>query len=111
MVLNNAGEMVQKAWNDLSIKFPGTIIDEFIIMPNHMHGIIFIVGAPLVGALSLTGRTGKKDRGKHVKDRGKHVKDRGKHVKDRAGTRFQPVNMQCMFMHITGRPFLVNCGS
>jgi REP element-mobilizing transposase RayT len=87
MVLNNAGEMVQKAWNDLSIKFPGTIIDEFIIMPNHMHGIIFIVGAPLVGALSLTGRTGKKVRGKHVKDSGKHVKGSGKHVINRAGTR------------------------
>ena len=26
------------------------VIDEFIVMPNHVHGIIFIVGAPLVGA-------------------------------------------------------------
>ncbi len=53
MVLNHAGEMVRKTWNDLSIKCPGTAIDEFIVMPNHIHGIIFIVGAPLVGALSV----------------------------------------------------------
>ena len=25
-------------------------IDEFVVMPNHFHGIIIIVGAPLVGA-------------------------------------------------------------
>jgi REP element-mobilizing transposase RayT len=48
MVLNNAGEMVCKTWNDLSIKCPGIAIDEFIVMPNHVHGIICIVGAPLV---------------------------------------------------------------
>ena len=59
MVLNNAGEMVYKTWNHLMITCPGVAIDEFIVMPNHIHGIICIagvpvVGAPLVGALSLT---------------------------------------------------------
>jgi REP element-mobilizing transposase RayT len=62
MVLNHAGEMVQKIWNDLSIKCPEMVIDEFIIMPNHVHGIIFIVGAPLVGAPSIESRMGDKDR-------------------------------------------------
>jgi hypothetical protein len=31
-------------------------------MPNHIHGIICIVGAPLVGALSLEFRMGCTDR-------------------------------------------------
>jgi hypothetical protein len=61
MVLNDAGEMLYKTWNDLSVKCPGIVIDEFIVMPNHVHGIICIVGAPLVGALSLESRTGGKD--------------------------------------------------
>ena len=38
------------------------VIDEFIIMPNHIHGIIFNVGAPLVGAHSVELRIGDKDR-------------------------------------------------
>ena len=62
MVLNHAGEMVQKIWNDTPIKYPEMVIDEFIIMPNHVHGIIFIVGAPLVGALSFERQIDRKDR-------------------------------------------------
>jgi REP element-mobilizing transposase RayT len=52
MALNHAGEMVYQEWNDMTNKCPGIVIDEFIVMPNHIHGIICIVGAPLVGALS-----------------------------------------------------------
>ncbi len=29
--------------------------DECVVMPNHIHGIIFLVGAPLVGAQPLVG--------------------------------------------------------
>jgi len=36
-----------------SLRLKGMVIDEFIIMPNHVHGIILIVGAPLVGAHSV----------------------------------------------------------
>ena len=53
MILNEAGKMAQKEWNDRTIKCPGTVIDKFIVMPSHIRGIIFIVGAPLVGALPL----------------------------------------------------------
>jgi len=30
----------------------GIELDEFIAMPNHLHGIIMCVGAPLAGALN-----------------------------------------------------------
>ena len=43
--LNDAGQMVRRIWNDLSVKFPGIETDEFVVMPNHVHGIIIIVGA------------------------------------------------------------------
>ena len=39
--LKNAGQMVVKWWNELSSKFP-VDLDEFVVMPNHLHGIIVI---------------------------------------------------------------------
>ena len=40
-------EMVEKWWLKISDKFPNMELDEFILMPNHIHGIIVIVGADL----------------------------------------------------------------
>ncbi len=45
MKLNAAGEMIHRVWNELPIRYPGIEIDEFVIMPNHIHGIIMLVGA------------------------------------------------------------------
>ena len=45
--LNDAGKMVEKWWWELANKFPAIELDEFIIMPNHFHGIVVIVGADL----------------------------------------------------------------
>ena len=45
MRLNNAGRMVQDVWNDLPTFYPGVQTDAFIVMPNHIHGIIILVGA------------------------------------------------------------------
>ena len=45
MVLNDAGCMVQRWWSELPQKFPLVKTDEHVVMPNHFHGIIVIVGA------------------------------------------------------------------
>ena len=47
--LNYAGKMIEKWWNELNEKFPMVKIDTTIIMPNHLHGILNIVGAALCG--------------------------------------------------------------
>ena len=47
MRLNNAGQMVAQCWHELPAHFPHLELDEFVVMPNHMHGII-IVGAPFM---------------------------------------------------------------
>ncbi len=47
---NNAGRMVEQAWNCIPQRFPTTDMDEHIVMPNHFHGILRIVGAPGMGA-------------------------------------------------------------
>ena len=38
-------QIVQETWDRLPIRFPNVQVDEFVIMPNHIHGIIWIVGA------------------------------------------------------------------
>ena len=52
MVLNDAGEIVQKWWNKLETKFPNITLDEHVIMPNHFHGILVITNkTKSVGAI------------------------------------------------------------
>lgn len=45
MVLNNAGMMIQTVWDEIPPHYSGIETDEFVVMPNHIHGIIVIVGA------------------------------------------------------------------
>ena len=45
MRLNDAGVMVQTVWDEMPHQYSGIETDEFVIMPNHIHGIILIVGA------------------------------------------------------------------
>jgi REP element-mobilizing transposase RayT len=42
MCLNVYGKLVQKWWNEIPNHFPNVELGAFIIMPNHVHGIIFI---------------------------------------------------------------------
>ena len=47
---NKAGEMVRRVWERLPDRFPCIQLDAFVVMPNHIHGILVIdspVGAPL----------------------------------------------------------------
>ncbi|MCK6554944.1 transposase [Candidatus Binatia bacterium] len=66
---NDAGMMIREHWTALPRRFPTVTLDEFVVMPNHVHGVVIIhdasgagghegrpyddnldVGAPLVGA-------------------------------------------------------------
>lgn len=42
MILNEYGLIVQKYFNEINDHFHYAIVDEFVIMPNHIHGIIQI---------------------------------------------------------------------
>lgn len=63
MQLNDAGTIAANCWDEIPKHFPNVILDQCIIMPNHVHGIIVItksvpicvpgeknVGANIVGA-------------------------------------------------------------
>ena len=44
--LSPAGEIVEAFWKDLPSRYPNVELDAFVVMPNHIHGIIAIpVGA------------------------------------------------------------------
>jgi REP element-mobilizing transposase RayT len=47
VILNDAGRMVESIWNELHQHYKGVETDEFVVMPNHFHGIIVLVGAGL----------------------------------------------------------------
>lgn len=42
MVLNEYGKIVQEQWDWLAEQYPYVRLDEFIVMPNHFHGILII---------------------------------------------------------------------
>ncbi len=42
LFLNSPGRMIGDIWLSLSGRFPDIRMDEFIVMPNHFHGIIEI---------------------------------------------------------------------
>ncbi|HLA39832.1 MAG TPA: transposase [Candidatus Glassbacteria bacterium] len=44
--LNDAGEMVRDRFSALSKRFNWVEVDEFIVMPDHLHGIIVIIDKP-----------------------------------------------------------------
>jgi len=43
MRLNDAGRMTWGEWRALGDRFPAVELDEFVVMPNHIHGIVRIV--------------------------------------------------------------------
>ena len=49
MQLNQFGKIVTEQWHNLANRFPNIELDEFVTMPNHIHGIITvpaIIGRP-----------------------------------------------------------------
>jgi len=44
MILNDAGKIVQTVWDEIPAHYQNIDTDAFCIMPNHIHGIILIVG-------------------------------------------------------------------
>jgi len=42
MMKNEAAKIVETVWRELPERFPGVVLDIFVVMPNHFHGIIFL---------------------------------------------------------------------
>jgi len=67
MILNELGKYVNEFWCRITEHFVNIDLDEYIVMPNHLHGIIFIndcwgaVSAPIitVSDISLSSKGGE----------------------------------------------------
>jgi REP element-mobilizing transposase RayT len=44
-----AGELATTLWNELLVRFPGIDLDAFVVMPNHIHGIIILPDRAIAG--------------------------------------------------------------
>jgi REP element-mobilizing transposase RayT len=53
MVLNEAGFIARKCWLEIPSHFPHAQLDEFIVMPNHIHGIIVIRDNDHIGVKNI----------------------------------------------------------
>lgn len=51
MVLNEAGRKVEEVWRSLPERFPNVVVDEFVVMPNHLHGIIVVADNAVTAAV------------------------------------------------------------
>ena len=56
MQKNELGEMAEKFWYEITNSFGDVFLDEFVVMPNHIHGIVIIecggnecTGLPRIG--------------------------------------------------------------
>lgn len=55
MQLNKTGEIAYQTWQEIPEHYDNIKLDEFIIMPDHIHGIITVVGAEQCSALTPIG--------------------------------------------------------
>ncbi|PIV22510.1 MAG: hypothetical protein COZ69_14485 [Deltaproteobacteria bacterium CG_4_8_14_3_um_filter_45_9] len=51
MMLNKTGETVKQWWLKLEDKFINVKLDNYVVMPNHIHGIIVVIEKDKVGAI------------------------------------------------------------
>ena len=64
MRLNDLGHIVKRCWLEIPTHFPHATLDAYVVMPNHVHGIIILnessnaVGTtPTVGKTPVVGST------------------------------------------------------
>ncbi len=57
MELNETGEIVEQCWINIVDYFQNIMIDEYVVMPNHFHGIVGIESISIKGMMNHA-RTG-----------------------------------------------------
>ena len=54
---SRAGEAVKACWNEIPVHFPHVTLDDFALMPNHVHGILVFSDALEAGQPTRAGHT------------------------------------------------------
>lgn len=58
MVLSNIGRIVKKFWYEIPNHFTRVVLDQYIVMPNHIHGIVVITTPNRSGLNNFYGSNG-----------------------------------------------------
>jgi putative transposase len=66
MQLNDASRMIHYWWNQLTNKYPNIELDEFVVMPNHLHGLIIVGADPRVCPETKLPAPPDKNKGEHT---------------------------------------------
>ena len=67
MVLNKYGKIALEKWDEIPHHYPNVVLDEFIVMPNHIHGILQISGVQdIVGVQNIEPLQIRKNRYQHI---------------------------------------------
>lgn len=45
MMLNDAGKITEQFWSEIPEHFPHVALDEYVVMPDHVHGLLHIPGS------------------------------------------------------------------
>ena len=51
IILSPIGIIAKKCWEEIPEHFPNVRLDEHVIMPNHVHGIVIIEGRDLINQI------------------------------------------------------------
>jgi len=51
--LNKLGEIARQCWENIPNHYQNVVMDEFIVMPNHVHGILQIIDADNLGVQNI----------------------------------------------------------
>ena len=70
MNLNQAGKIVEKTWQNIPMHFTNTSCEIFVVMPNHIHGIIDINNDQIVEARHASPLRSKNLKSQSVKSDG-----------------------------------------
>ena len=54
MILNELGTVVEYAWLQIPKSRTNVILDAFVVMPNHLHGILILIDDPDIIPSGLT---------------------------------------------------------
>ena len=54
MELNASGKNVADCWQQIPCHFPDAELDEWVVMPNHVHGIVVVAGTNTVGVKNFS---------------------------------------------------------
>ena len=58
MALNDAGRLVEDIWDGLPAYYGHVDLDAFVVMPDHVHGVIVLRDQPIAGGDEVAGRPG-----------------------------------------------------